>query len=53
MASRPVVSPGDRVRRGQLLGEIPGNQLGARVHASIDGRVTRVEDYVEIERQSS
>jgi Na+-translocating ferredoxin:NAD+ oxidoreductase RnfC subunit len=53
VASRPVVSPGDRVRRGQLLGEIPGNQLGARVHASIDGRVTRVEDYVEIERQSS
>lgn len=51
--SNPIVSPGDRVHRGQLIGEIPGNQLGARVHASIDGRVTRVEDGVEIERLSS
>jgi len=38
----PVVAPGDTVRRGDLIGEIPEGKLGARVHASIDGRVTAV-----------
>ena len=47
----PVVSAGDRVHRGQVIGEIPRDQLGARVHASIDGRVVRIGDCVEIERQ--
>ncbi len=49
-AARPVVSLGDKVRRGRLLGEIPDGELGARVHSSIEGRVTRIEDYVEVER---
>jgi len=46
----PVVSVGDRVTPGQLIGEIPEGKLGARVHASIPGRVTRVNGFVEIER---
>jgi len=46
----PQVRIGDRARKGQLLGEIPPGRLGARIHASIDGRVTRVEGFVEIER---
>lgn len=38
-ACEPVVKVGEQVRRGQLIGEIPQGQLGARVHASIDGVV--------------
>lgn len=38
----PVVSVGDVVTRGQCIGEIPENALGARVHASISGKVTEV-----------
>ncbi|MGB9692129.1 MAG: 4Fe-4S dicluster domain-containing protein [Candidatus Sumerlaeaceae bacterium] len=43
-----VVSVGDRVRRGQLIGRIPNDQLGAPIHASIEGTVTKVSDFVEI-----
>ncbi len=35
----PVVRTGDRVKRGDLIGEIPQGALGARIHASIDGVV--------------
>lgn len=38
-----VVSVGDKVRKGDLLGEIPEKALGARVHASIDGTVTSID----------
>lgn len=38
-----VVSVGDKVRKGDLLGEIPEKALGARVHASIDGIVTSID----------
>ena len=40
--ARPVVRPGERVERGELVGEIPENALGARVHASISGTVLSV-----------
>ncbi|MBU0490974.1 MAG: SLBB domain-containing protein [Chloroflexi bacterium] len=40
--ARPVVAVGDTVRAGQLVGEIPADKLGARVHTSIDGVVTDV-----------
>ncbi|WP_027182300.1 4Fe-4S dicluster domain-containing protein [Oleidesulfovibrio alaskensis] len=39
-----VVAPGDTVRTGDLIGEIPEKSMGARVHASISGRVESVED---------
>ncbi|TWI73013.1 RnfABCDGE-type electron transport complex C subunit [Desulfobotulus alkaliphilus] len=35
-----LVAEGDRVKRGDLIGEIPEKALGARIHASIDGVVT-------------
>jgi Na+-translocating ferredoxin:NAD+ oxidoreductase RnfC subunit len=35
--AEPVVKAGDRVKKGDLIGEIPEGKLGARVHASIDG----------------
>ncbi len=44
----PVVRPGQKVRRGDLLGEIPEGALGARVHASLDGVVAAVDQAVEI-----
>jgi hypothetical protein len=40
--ARPVVDVGDRVARGELIGQIPEGKLGANVHASIAGRVSRV-----------
>lgn len=46
----PVVQPGDRVRKGQLVGQVPQLNgkptLGAPVHASIDGRVTALEEHL-------
>jgi hypothetical protein len=40
----PVVNKGDRVKKGDLIGEIPEGALGARVHASINGSVSSVDD---------
>lgn len=39
-----VVRTGAMVARGDLVGEIPQGALGARVHASISGRVTEVDE---------
>lgn len=41
-AAVPVVKQGEKVARGQLVGEIPDGALGARYHASISGVVTEV-----------
>ncbi|HVX65674.1 MAG TPA: 4Fe-4S dicluster domain-containing protein [Bryobacteraceae bacterium] len=49
--ARPVVAPGDRIARGAPAGVVPEQELGANVHASIDGTVASVTDsYVEIAR---
>ncbi|MCE5252035.1 SLBB domain-containing protein [bacterium] len=42
--ARAVVKVGDTIGTGDLIGEIPDGALGARVHASIDGRVEEVLD---------
>ena len=44
----PVVKQGDRVKKGDLIGEIPEGALGARVHASIDGTVESVNEKIVI-----
>ena len=47
----PVVSPGDRVQAGQLIGKIPEGSLGAAIHASITGTVTECSNgFVAIRR---
>lgn len=47
--SEPVVAVGDAVKRGDLIGRIPENALGAAVHASISGTVVKVaRGFVEI-----
>ena len=48
-AAVPCVKVGQRVKKGQLIGEIPDGKLGARHHASINGVVKEVKDYVLIE----
>lgn len=41
--ARPTVAVGDRVERSELIGEIPeGAGVGARIHASVSGRVVSV-----------
>lgn len=42
--AEPVVSVGDSVQLGQLVASMPSGQLGANIHASIDGRVDRIDD---------
>ena len=52
--SRPVVEEGDIVSRGQLIADIPENALGAKIHASMDGKVTAVTGaYIEIAEENS
>jgi len=49
-AAQAVVQVGELVKIGDLIGEIPPNSLGARVHASLDGVVRQVtKDEVVIE----
>ena len=44
-----AVKEGEWVRAGDAVGRLPAKALSARVHASIDGRVTHVDDtFVEI-----
>ena len=43
-----VVKPGDEVSVGDVIGEIPEKALGARVHASITGRVMHVDSAIVI-----
>lgn len=45
------VREGERVTKGQCIGEIPEGKLGARVHASIDGVVTGVNGSIAIAHQ--
>ncbi len=46
----PAVQTGAKVKKGDLIGEIPEGALGARVHASIDGVVESVGDNIIINR---
>jgi len=46
----PVVKEGDRVKKGDLIGEIPEGVLGARVHASIEGMVESVGENIVIKQ---
>jgi len=44
VSAKPVVKLGDVVHEGTLIGDIEEGKLGARVHASISGRVAHVSD---------
>jgi Na+-translocating ferredoxin:NAD+ oxidoreductase RnfC subunit len=45
----PVVKPGQRVRAGDLVASPPEGKLGAHLHASINGRIREVEQFIIIE----
>jgi Na+-translocating ferredoxin:NAD+ oxidoreductase RnfC subunit len=47
--AQATVKAGDTVRAGDVIAKPASGQLGAVIHASIDGRVTDVKDYVIIE----
>jgi len=38
----PVAREGQKVKRGQVVGRVEESKLGAHVHSSIDGRVSKV-----------
>ena len=42
--AKPVVTVGDRVRKGDLIASVGRDQMGANIHASIDGTVTFADD---------
>lgn len=49
--AKPLVQVGDVVKRGQKIADVAPEQLGAPVHASIDGKVTKIEENaITIER---
>jgi Na+-translocating ferredoxin:NAD+ oxidoreductase RnfC subunit len=41
--AEPVVTVGAQVAVGDLIAEIPGDALGANVHASIAGRISKID----------
>lgn len=48
--ARPAVNEGARVRKGRVIGRVEEADLGANIHASIDGAVRSVTpEYIEIE----
>ena len=47
--SVPVVKLNDKVKVGDLLADIPRGALGARIHASIEGKITDISDCITIE----
>lgn len=47
--AEPVVKCGDRVKAGDLVAAPEAGKLGARIHASIDGKVTVTGDAIAIE----
>ena len=46
----PTVQVGEKVVKGQCIGDIPDGKSGARIHASISGIVRSVNHSIVIER---
>lgn len=51
VAARPVVHVGDLVEKGQMIAQVRGGELGAAVHASINGRVDDMDEAIVIVRE--
>jgi Na+-translocating ferredoxin:NAD+ oxidoreductase RnfC subunit len=49
--AKAVVRVGEKVKKGQCIGDIPEGKLGARVHASIDGVVKKVGESIVIHHE--
>jgi Na+-translocating ferredoxin:NAD+ oxidoreductase RnfC subunit len=48
--ARAAVRKGDKVKRGQVVGEVEPDALGALVHAGMDGAVVEVSEVITVER---
>jgi len=49
--AKPVVSEGDYVKEGQVIGVVDENELGVYVHSSIDGKIIEVnQDFIRIQK---
>ena len=48
-----MVSVGDYVTKGEKIGTVERSDMGANVHASIDGKVIEVSDKIIIQREDS
>ena len=46
----PIVAPGERVRKGQKVADVPADKLGAPIHAPIDGVVVSISPNIVIKR---
>jgi Na+-translocating ferredoxin:NAD+ oxidoreductase RnfC subunit len=46
----PIVILGQSVQRGDLIGDISDKVVGAKIHASISGVVTAIDDCITVER---
>lgn len=42
--AEPIVKVGDKVKKGDLIGDISNEKLGANIHASIDGIIHEITD---------
>jgi Na+-translocating ferredoxin:NAD+ oxidoreductase RnfC subunit len=47
--AEPVVKIGEKVKKGQLIAEIPDGKLGAKIHASIDGTIMSIDSEIIIQ----
>jgi len=47
--SVPVAKLNDKVKVGDLIADIPRGALGAKIHASIEGKITDISDSISIE----
>jgi len=49
--SVPVLKEGAQVRRGDLIADIPEGKIGAKIHSSIDGRISMIgPDNIDIKK---
>jgi Na+-translocating ferredoxin:NAD+ oxidoreductase RnfC subunit len=48
--AKSIVSSGQRVTKGEVVAEVPDGKLGARIHATIEGKVKLAVDEIIIER---
>lgn len=46
--SIPVVKEGDFVNKGDIIANIPEGKLGAKIHASISGKIIKITDSIVI-----
>ncbi|MBS4537852.1 SLBB domain-containing protein [Clostridium sp. D2Q-11] len=51
--AKAIVSVGDNVAKDQLIGQIERNDMGANIHATIDGKVIEVSDKIVILKEDN